>query len=458
MTIDSPAEANVLPAAATAAEPWPSPGRAWYAVFVFALSLMINFLDRAILGLLVPSIKADLQLSDLQMSVIMGFAFIAFYVILGLPVARYADVGVRRRLIGIGIGLWSAATALCGLAQNFWQLFACRVLTGVGESCNGPATFSMLADYFPREKLARAIAVMNFGFMMGTGIAFIIGGAVIAFLQSTPPVDLPLVGTLKSWQLTFIIIGLPGLIVAAMLWTVKEPVRRGRALGSTGKPKSMPLRDVFKFLYDNRMVYGPMMLGLAINTTHAIGVLGWAPAFYGRTYGWDMGTVGLVSGVILLVVWPLGSMFGAWLAEHWQKQGKDDANLRVVVWAILLLVPGQLAWPLMPTGELAMAVNALNGFIAAWVLGPQNAAIQVVTPNELRGQVSALGIFIVNVLGFGVGPTFVALVTVLIFGSEDQLRYGLASMALMGPPAALAIWWGMKPYAEALRRAREKWS
>lgn len=458
MTIDSPAQANVLPAANTGAEPWPSAGRAWYAVIICALALMINFLDRTTLYLLVPAIKHDLQLSDFQMSMLIGSAFILIYIFIMFPVARYADIGKRRTIIGVGIGLWSFATALCGIAQSFWQVFVCRVFTGVGEACSGPATFSLLGDYFPREKLARAIAVMNFGFMFGTGAALIIVGALITFLMHRPPLELPWVGELRVWQSAFLIIGVPGLIVAALLWTVREPARRGRLMKGS-RPESVPLKDVIRFIVDNRRVYGPMLLGLAFSAVHNIGVLNWAPTFFSRTYGWEMGTIGIISGLVLIIVWPLGAVFGSWLAEHWQKKGRDDANLRVCVWAIALLVPGQIAFPLMPTAELAFTVNAINGFVAAWVLGPQNAAIQVVTPNELRGQISALGIFIINVFGYGLGPVFLTTVTVVVFGSEQALGYGMSLVAaVLGPIAAITIWWGMKDYAEALRRARQKWS
>lgn len=237
MTLEPIEEAalQMAPEAPASSQPWPSLRLAWYAVFVFSLTLMINFLDRGIITLLVPSIKADLNLTDFQMSLLIGFAFILFYVFIGLPVARWADVGTRRTIIGIGIGLWSAMTALCGLANNFWQLFVCRVGTGVGESFNGPATYSMLADYFPPQKLPRAIAVVNFGFMLGSGLALVIGGVVIHFLQNVPPVVLPVIGALRSWQMAFLLVGLPGLAVAALVFTLKEPVRRGRLTAETCK-------------------------------------------------------------------------------------------------------------------------------------------------------------------------------------------------------------------------------
>lgn len=366
---------EAIATAPVSADPWPAPRQAWYTVFIFALTLMINFLDRGIITLLVPPIKADLGLSDFQLSIVMGFAFVLFYLFMGLPIARLADVGTRRTIIGVGIALWSAATALCGLAQNFWQLFICRMGTGVGEACNGPATFSMLADLFPREKLPRAIAVLNFGFMAGTGLSLIIGGAAIHLLSNMPPLHVPAIGLLKSWQLTFIFVGLPG----------------------------------------------------------------------------------LVAGTVILAVWPSGAMFGSWLAERWQKQGHDDANLRIVICAIVLLIPGQVLLPLMPRAEFAVAISAIDGFIAAWVLGPQNAAIQIVTPNEMRGQVTALMLFIFNVIGFGMGPTAVATLTDYVFG-EAHLRYALSTTAIvLGPLAGLSVWWGLEAYGRSVARA-QTWS
>ena len=438
--------------------PWPSPRVAWYAVFIFSLTLMINFLDRGIISLLVPSIKADLQLTDFQMSLLMGFAFIMFYVFLGLPVARYADVGVRRTIVGVGIGLWSLATALCGFAHTFWQFFAARVGTGVGESCGGPATYSMLADLFPPQKLPRAIAVMSFGFMAGTGLSLIIGGAIVQYLTGLGPQVFPIVGLLKPWQMTFLLVGLPGLVVSAMLWTLPEPVRRGRETATGERPQSIPLRTVIRFLYDNRSVYGTMLLGLAFSTTLSIGTLNWGPAFYGRTYGWSMAQVGLITGFVILVVWPPGAMFGSWLAERWHRQGKHDANLRVVLWTICLLIPGQIAFPLMPRPEYAIAISAVNGFIAAWLLGPQNAAVQVITPNAMRGQFSALVIFIINVLGYGLGPTLIATITDKVFGNEADLRYAMSTAAaVLGPLAAFTIWRGLKPYAAMIERTSKEW-
>lgn len=445
---------------ASQAQPWPGRRQAWYAVGIFATALMVNFLDRGILTLLVEPIKRDLGLTDTQISLLMGFAFVCFYVFLGLPIARLVDSRSRRLIIGIGIATWSAMTALCGFAQNFWQLFVFRVGVGVGEACNGPATYSMLADLFPREKLARAIAVLNFGFVGGTGIALIIGGTVIHLISNTPEVTLPLVGTLRSWQVTFFIVGLPGLLVAALMATVREPARRGCIALSTGGAdrKVLSVREVLQYLYAERNAYGPMFLGLALKSVLAFGSAMWVPTFFMRTYGWSATQIGLIQGTLLLVLSPFGLMAGSMLSEWFQRRGNDDAHLRVVLLSSAVLVPGSIVFPLMPDPYLALAVMAVNNFVAMLVPAPQNAALQIITPNEMRGQVTALFLFIFNVVGFGLGPTFVAVFTDFVFGDESQLRYAMATAsAIIGPLAALVIWWGLKPYGASVARTRT-WS
>lgn len=456
-TIPDPGTAVVSP---SPAQPWPNPRQAWYAVGIFATALMVNFLDRGILTLLVEPIKRDLSLTDTQISLLMGFAFVCFYVFVGLPIARLVDSRSRRLIIGIGIATWSAMTALCGFAQNFWQLFIFRVGVGVGEACNGPATYSMMADLFPREKLARAIAVLNFGFVGGTGTALIIGGTVIHFISNTPELTLPLVGTMRSWQVTFFIVGLPGLLVAALMATVREPVRRGRIKQNADGTdrKLLSIREVLQYLNAERRAYGPMFLGLALKSVLAFGGAMWVPTFFMRTYGWSATQIGLTQGTLLLVISPFGLMAGSLLSEWFSRRGYDDAHLRVVLLSSVVLVPGSIIFPLMPNAYLALAVMAVNNFVAMLVPAPQNAALQIITPNEMRGQVTALFLFIFNVVGFGMGPTLVAVFTDFVFGNESQLRYAMVTAsAIVGPLAALVIWMGLKPYGKSVARARA-WS
>ena len=446
------------PAAAAPELPWPRPAQAWYAVGLFALALMFNFLDRGVIGLLVAPIKHDLHLSDAAMGMLMGPAFVIFYLLLGLPIARLVDSKSRRAIIGVGIAIWSLMTALCGLAQTFWLFFLCRIGVGVGEACNGPATFSMIADMFPKERLARAIATMNFGFVAGSGIATIIGGTIILFVSKTPVVHLPLVGAVHPWQVTFFAVGLPGVLLALLFATVIEPQRRGRMTAGRADlapGKALPIREVLRFLRENRSTYLPMFVGLAFQQVVAFGIINWAPTVFERTYHWTIPQYAFTSGVLQLLLWPIGLIPGSMLAEWLAKRGHDDANLRVTLIALAAFTPFGIIFALMPTGALAMACLATTYLITSLSIGPQNAALQVITPNEMRGQVTALFLFIFNVFGTGLAPFIVGLITDYVVGSEAKIAYSIAiTAAITGPLACLMIWSGMKSYARSVARAR----
>jgi MFS family permease len=421
-------------------------------VGIFGLALTINFLDRGILNLLIEPVKRDLHLTDLQVSVLVGLAFVLFYVILGLPIARLVDSRSRRLIVGTGILIWSVMTAVCGLAQNFWQLFIGRVGVGVGEACNGPSTYSMLADLFPHEKLPRAISVLNFGFVTGNALALLAGGAVIHFVSTLPPISLPLIGVMHPWQLTFILVAIPGLIVASMFTTLREPLRRGRV----GAATSIPVREVVRFLIDNRRAYGPMFLGLAFNSVVFFGIQTWTPSFFTRTFGWTAAQIGVIFGLVILIVAPIGLMCGSFLAERFAKRGRADANLLVTLIAFALAVPASILFPLMPTPQLSIAMLGVLFFVAMLSPGPQNAALQIITPNRMRGQVTALYLFIFNAIGFGSGATVVAFVTNHIYRNEAMVGYSMVTVgAVLGPIAALLIWSGLKPYAANVVRARD---
>jgi len=431
-------------------EPWPSPARAWYAVFVFALALMINMLDRGIVPLLVRPLKRDLGLSDTDIGWLMGPAFVIFYVLLGLPIARLADSKSRRAILGVGVTVWSFMTSLCGLAKGYWQLFFCRVGVGSGEACSGPATFSMLADLFPKEKLPRAIAVLNFGFYAGNGLALIISGTIANAFADAAPVTLPLIGlTMRGWQITFIVIGLPGLIVAALLATVREPKRRISA-------RLIPIRDVFAFLNKNRTSFAPIFIGMGIQVVMTYGALNWGPAFYQRTFGWTPKVYGVVMGLITIALMPVGTLFGSILAERFARAGRDDANMRVVLLGKLAALPFGILFPFMPNAYLAIVVSTIGLFFLSWTAAPLNAALQFITPHQMRGQITALFLFVFNVIGFGLGPILVALFTDHVFKAESQVGLSIAMTGLiLGPLGTFVIWLGMKPYGRSVAAAKD---
>ncbi len=222
--------------------PYPSAKYSWYVVTVLMLAYVFAFLDRQIIALLVDPIKRDIGVTDFQMSLLLGPAFAFFYVTLGIPVGRLADRRSRRTIIGIGIAIWSVMTAACGLAKTFTHLFLARIGVGVGEATLQPCATSVISDYFPREKRGRAISVYSMVLGIGAGLAFVLGGQVVAAVIDGPSIALPLIGEIYNWQIVFLIVGLPGLLVAGLMFTVKEPHRRDRITIDGQEPEQIPIR------------------------------------------------------------------------------------------------------------------------------------------------------------------------------------------------------------------------
>jgi MFS family permease len=436
----STAEVVALEAAPVAARSYPPAIQGWYAVFALGLAVMVNFLDRGIFTLLVKPIKADLHLSDVQMSLVMGFAFTFFYAILGLPVARLVDRGNRKRIMAVGIAIWSAMTALCGFAANFWHLFA-------GETTSGPSAYSMLSDFFPPERLPRAIAGMNIGFVAGSGLSLVLGAVVIGFVGNSPEVVIPVLGTFRSWQVVLLLVGTPGLLVAAIMLSVREPPRHGVA-----HRESQPVMEVFALMRTHWRVFIPMFAGLALRSVQMFGLQMWGPTFYQRTYGWSATQIGYVSGLSIMVAMPVGLFLGSWLSERYWKKGRFDANIRVVVFSTLISAPVAVLAPLSPSPWLYAGIALVNTVFLGMAAPVENAALQSVTPNRMRGQMTFLFLFIMNVIGMGLGPLFVATLSQYAFG-EAAIRYSIMlTAAVLGLPAAFVFWYGMRPYGEAMKR------
>jgi MFS family permease len=439
---------------ATAPGDWPSPARAWYALFVLTLGLMIATIDRGILTLLVAPIKADLGLSDTQFTVLHGWAFVSVYALLGLPIARLADSGSRRLIIAIGMAFWSMMTALCGFAQSFLQFFAARAGVGAGESAFAPATFSILTDSFPPAKLPRAFAIMSIGFSYGASFGVILGAALLLLAQDLTAVLEPWFGTLRPWQGVLMLCALPGFVLAALMVTVREPRRRGLLPGA-GPRSAVAVGAVFRFFVDNGRTYVPMFIAMGIKAMLTFGAGFWIPELFRRTFDWPVPRTAVLQGTLGLIVAPLGLLLGSFIAERFAQRGHDDANLRVLLIATLLAIPVSIAYPLLDDPRWVMGGWALNLFVISLGVGPANAALQMITPNQMRGQIRAAYQFVFNVVGFGAGAFCVALFTDYVFGNEGALRYSLAAVAaIIGPVAALLTWYGMRPYAACVVRSR----
>lgn len=429
---------------------WPSSGRAYYTVALLGLVVMFAEVDRGIMSLLVQPIKNDMHLSDTSVSLLLGVAFALFYAAFGLPMSRFIDRSNRRNLLAAALGIWSVATVFCGLAQNFVQLFLARLFLGAGESVNGPAIFSMISDSFPKERLPRAIAIMQLGVTGGAGFSLIMGAIVIKMLVGVP--DIHVLGlVIRWWQLVFMVIGLPGLLVALVLQlTVREPLRRG--MGTVAQQSQIGMRQVLAYVGKNWKVFGPQFGSMGIAAL-GMGALSWGPAFYQRTYGWQPAQVGMMLGIMNLVTAPIGLFAGVWAYERYVKKSFVDAPMRVVIVGRLMAIPFALAMPLMPNPWLALGCAAIGGIALGFGGASQNAALQIVTPPSMRGQMTAINMFLFSVVGSGLSPSIIALITDYVFRDESQLRYAILTTAVLFGPASLLVWWlGVKPYVREVAR------
>jgi MFS family permease len=434
---------------AASEQDWPAPRVGWYAVSVLAITLMFAELDRNIFGQLVELVKKDLQISDYRMSWLLGPAAVVFS-IFGVFFARLVDVFPRNVVLSIGVLVWSGMTSVSGLAQNYWQLFFARVGIGAGGTVNGPGTYSMLADYFPPRKLPRAIAGLSAGFILGNGLAFIIGGALIAAFADWQPTEVAGL-TIRNWQMVLILVGLPGLLIAILVRTLPEPPRRGKM----AEAKAASYGEMFRAMWQRRGIYIPMFMGLTFSALETYGIRAWQSPWIARTYGWDLATISYALGIVFLISMPIGTILGTWLTEHFGKTHKD-APLRVTLIGYVLVLPCATTAPLMPTAELALFVaglSAMFGFIGAV---PQNAAIQTITPNEMRGQVTALYLMIF-VVGGALGSVVVASITNFVIGDESRLWLAIIiAAASLQPIAIVAMSFGLRHYRKEIERLEAK--
>ena len=410
---------------------------------VLALSLTLSLVDRMIIALMIEPIKEDLNLTDTQIGLVHGLAFTLTYVIVGLPLGRLADRWNRKSLAAFSVIFWSAMTAACGFANSFRFLFAARMGVGVGEAGLAPAAISMISDYFPKHKRARPLAFLTIGTTAGAGLAMIFGGAVIHAIGTAGDVALPLIGVVHSWQAVFIFLGVFGIAFAAIFLTVREPTRR-ELTGQDGAS----VRAVLQYLWRQRSFFLAHFFGAGFIVLVIIAFHSWAPTFFIRRFGWDSTTTGYVYGGCIMLGGLAGVLIAGWLAERMTVRGRRDANLFLpFIGAMLAFAPITLA----PLAALPLIVVPLIfiGLVCLTIvpaLAP--ASLQSVCPNEMRGQIFAVYLFVISMSGYAAGPLAVALLTDAVFGDEAMVHYSLAlTAAAFIPLAAICLGLARKAHA-----------
>jgi MFS family permease len=404
-----------------AAEAWPSPARAWTTVAILNLAYLVSFVDRTILSLLIEPIKADLAISDTQVSLLQGAAFAAFYVVLGVPFGWAVDRFSRTRIIGVACALWCAMTAACGLASTFGQLFLARLGVGVGEAALSPGAASLIADLFPPQRRALAMSVYAMGASLGIGLSLVAGALVVQAVGSAGWIILPIIGTVATWQATLIIVGLAGLVVAIAILLLPEAPRRDPERDSGGERGGLAA-----FLRMNRrrltLHFGAITLyGLV---TYA--VLSWVPTLFIRIHGWTAAETGFRYGLMFMVCGGAGAVSGGWLSAKLAALEQSEYDLKVAFIGIVGFIPFGIAANLVNNPWLALALFGPVSFCFALPTGSSIAALQRVTPSRLRGQVASIYYLVVGLFGLIFGPLAVAVVTDFVIGNPMAIGASLA--------------------------------
>ena len=428
------AEASASADFGAAAKPYPSAAAGWLLVVFLTVAYIFSFVDRYILGLLIEPIKAEFGLSDRAIGWLLS-AFTWVYGFVGIFMGWLIDRGRRTWIVAIGMALWSAATVATGMAKNFVQLFTARMGVGVGEATLSPATFSMIGDSFPPEKRGKPIAFYSSALPIGAGLASLLSGAVIAWTAASGSQSVPFFGELSPWRFTLLVVGLPGLLFAAVFLFMKEPERRPSqadpaVIGGSG------FGDAIKYILDNFLLYFGFVMVVCCMTAIAYSQGFLAPTFE-RTWGWSPQTYAFVNGVALLVIGPLNMMIMGTISDRWTSKGVPDAALRLMYIGFFIMVPTAAIPLFMPSAELAFAVLCINTIGIGIVSAIGVTALLVITPAQVRGQIVALYYLAISWFG-SLGPIVVGELSSSVFGEAD-LRYAVAAVPIIFAIVPLAL-------------------
>lgn len=416
-----------------------------YAYRNYALGLLVvvnvfNYLDRQILSILLEPIKRDLQLSDTALGFLTGIAFALFYTFAGIPIARWADRGMRCTIIAGGLAIWSGMTALTGLAQTFTQLTLARIGVGVGEAACSPPSHSLLSDYFPPDRRGTALSIFSLGVPIGIMVGYLVGGWINQYF---------------GWRLAFFVVGLPGLVLALVLrLTLREPLR-GHSEGLQGSISSMQtdsLWTVFHFIWALRS-FRHLSLAAALHALYGYGVLAFMPAFMMRVHGMtNTAELGLWLGLIAGVFSGIGTFLGGALSDRLAARKNDRRwYMWLPAWATLLSIPFTCLFYLWPEGRTALLLSIPGAILGPTYLGPTMAMTQGLVKLRMRATASAILLFILNLIGLGLGPQAVGVLSDLLaptYGVES-IRYALLFVVVIGSL------WSAFHYFLAARTLRE---
>ncbi|HQR04849.1 MAG: MFS transporter [Proteobacteria bacterium] len=426
----------------------PPPRLALFSLACLLFAYILSFVDRNVLAVLVGPVRHSLGISDFEFSLLHGWAFTLFYVILGIPIGWLADHWDRRRIIAIGVFLWSLMTGLCGLAESFAGLFIARIGVGIGEAALSPAAYSLLSDLFPARRLQWATSIFALGIPLGTGASYLLGAWIQEAFRTGALDFLSLPAGMAVWQITFVLVGAPGLLIAALFCFVPEPPRQTRK----NVEAAPSLRETLGHIGAHWRAYLGLVGGVALLSIANYGFMAWFPSLLVRSHGWTLAEAGKAFGPLFAIAGTLALLVSAAGAGWLRERGYTDANPRLLVLFTAALALPAIVMPLMPTAGGALALATLVIFFGQGTFGVAMAGLQLITPNRMRAQTSAIALFCSNLFGLGLGATFVALLTDFLFHDDTALRYSMALVSgLCYPLSAALAAWGLPHYRRALR-------
>ncbi len=407
----------------------------WTVIVLFGLANAIAFMDRGFLSLVVEPIRLSMKLSDLQIGALIGPAFILFYSLVALPIGWLSDRLSRKRIILSGLLVWSICLSLTGGAARYWQLLSARMGLGVGEATLNPAAISIISDLVPRKSVSSAVALFIAVGSVGAGLGAVLGGVLLAWLGRAHALSgLPVFGTLAAWRQAFILLGLPGLVLALlMVLLVREPDRQAQSKGG----EAFAWRETGRYLLIHRGATLYVMFGFALISALPA-VAAWTPAFLSRTYGWTPAQIGPLFGLVQLLTNPAGIILGGVFSDRLRQRGMEDGALRVIAICLAAALPFFLLFPLMPSGELSMLVYAPANFFMMVCFGASTPVIPLLIPKGMRAQAIAIMFLMANLVG-SFGPLLIPMATQYLFHDPKALRFALLLIPLVICPLSFLV-------------------
>ena len=426
---------------------YPEKKHSYSAVAILTLAQVFAFIDRQIPSMLVEPIKQDFNLTDSQIALLGGAAFSIFYAIMALPIGYAVDRYKRTKVLGTGIFLWSLMTALAGLANSFGKLFGARIGVAVGEAVMAPISVSLVSDSFPENKQGKPMGIITAGVYIGIGITLLGGGFLIDYLTSIGGITLPLIGYLKPWQATFMIVGIPGLVLAIAAFYLKEPRRIEEQVDSN---HLVDKKNVFLHLKEHRKTLIPMFGGLIFMALIFYSFSFWAPTMMIRTFDISLTEVGFILGMITIISSITGTIIAGSAVDYLRNRNYSDAPVRAAMIAVILALPPIILLSFVQTELgawicIAMYLLFISSFAPLGLL-----AISGVSTGNVKGQTAAIHAFLMMAFGLSLGPQLTAFFTDFVFVDPNLL---INSVSLTGlivlPISALLFKLSLSRYRES---------